>query len=50
VHRYKHGMNNLNTYEIPQFLGQYFSASIKRNAFEFPTAFCAKYDYIKNLV
>jgi len=45
AHRYEHGMNNLNTYEIRQFLGQYFS-----DAFEFLTALCTKYDYIKNLV
>jgi len=50
AHRYEHGMNNLNTYEIRQFLGQYFSAPIKRDAFEFLTALCTKYDYIKNLV
>jgi len=43
-------MNNLNTYEIRQFLGQYFSAPIKRDAFEFLTALCTKYNYIKNLV
>jgi len=43
-------MNNLNTYEIRQFLGQYFSAPIERDAFEFLTAICTKYDYIKNLV
>jgi len=50
AHRYEHGMNNLNTYEIRQFLGQYFSAPIKRDAFEFLIALCTKYDYIKNLV
>jgi len=41
-------MNNLNTYEIRQFLEQYFL--IKRDAFEFLTALCTKYDYIKNFV
>jgi len=50
AHRYEHGMNNLNTYEIRQLLRQNFSAPIKRDAFEFLTALCAKYDYIKNLV
>jgi len=50
VHQYEHRMNNLNTYEIRQFLGQYFLAPIKSNAFEFLTALCTKYDYIKNLV
>jgi len=35
AHRYEHGVHNLNTYEIRQFLGQYFSAPIKRDAFEF---------------
>jgi len=50
AHRYEHGMNNLNIYEIRQFLGQYFSAPIKRDAFEFLIALCTKYDYIKNLV
>jgi len=28
-------------------LGQYFSVSIKRDALEFLTALCTKYDYIK---
>jgi len=50
THRYEHEMNNLNTYEIRQFLGQYFLALIKRDAFEFLTAPCAKYNYIKNLI
>jgi len=48
VHQYEHEMNNLNTYEIQQFL--VFLASIKSNAFKFLIALCTKYDYIKNLV
>jgi len=33
--RYEQEMNNLSTYKIWQLLGQYFSASIKRDAFDF---------------
>jgi len=50
AHQYEHGMNNLNTYEIRQSLGEYFSIAIKRDALEFLTALCTKYDYIQNLV
>jgi len=49
AHRYEHEINNLNTYKIRQLLGQYFSALIKRDAFEFLTALCIKYDYVENL-
>jgi len=44
AHQYEHGMNNLNTYEIRQSLGEYFSIVIKRTL-EFFTALCTKYDY-----
>jgi len=40
--QYEHRMNNLNIYEIRQFLGEYFSVPIKRDAFEFFTVFCTK--------
>jgi len=50
AHQYECGMNNLNIYEIRQSLGEYFSVNVKRDAFEFLTALCTKYDYIKNLV
>jgi len=35
---------------IRQSLGEYFSKKVKRDAFEFLTALCTKYDYIKNMV
>ncbi|KYN13100.1 ATP-dependent DNA helicase PIF1 [Trachymyrmex cornetzi] len=50
THRYEHGMNTLNTYEIRQSLGEYFSVANKRDALEFLTALCSKYDYIKSMV
>ena len=50
THEYEHGMKNLNTYEIRQSLGEYYSILIKWDAFEFLKALCTKYDYIKNLV
>jgi len=31
-------------------MGQYFSAPIKRNEFEFFIVLCTKYDYVKNLI
>ncbi|KAG5330256.1 PIF1 helicase, partial [Acromyrmex heyeri] len=37
--------NNLNTYKIRQSLGKYFSVA-KRDAIEFLTALCTKYNYI----
>jgi len=49
AHRYEYEMNNLSPYKIRQLLGQYFSAPIKRDAFEFLTALCTKYD-VKNLI
>jgi len=48
--QYEDGMYNLNTYEIRQYLGEYFLNAVKRDAFEFLTALCTKYDYIKNIV
>jgi len=39
-------MNNLSTYKIRQLLAQYFSDPIKRDAFEFLTALCTKYDLV----
>ncbi|KAL6254311.1 hypothetical protein P5V15_014360 [Pogonomyrmex californicus] len=50
AHRYEHGMNNLDTYEIRKSLGENFSVAIKRDALEFLTALCTKYNYIQNLV
>jgi len=50
AYQYEHGLNNLNTYEIRQSLGKYFLNAVKRDAFEFLTAICTKYDYIKNMV
>jgi len=50
AHQYEHGINNLNAYEIRQSLGEYFSVAIKRDALEFLTALCTKYDYIQNLI
>ncbi|KYM98499.1 ATP-dependent DNA helicase PIF1 [Cyphomyrmex costatus] len=50
AHQYEHGTSNLNTYDIRQSLGEYFSTIIKRNALEFLTALCTKYDYIKSMV
>jgi len=50
AHQYEHGINNLNTNEIRQSLGEYFSVAVKRDAFEFLTVLCTKYNYIKNLV
>jgi len=46
----KRKMNNLNTYEIRQSLGEYFSNAVKRDVFEFLTALCTKYNYIKNMI
>jgi len=43
-------MNNLDTYEIRQSLGEYFLVAVERDAFEFLTALCTKYNYIQNLV
>jgi len=50
THQYEHGINNLNTYEIWQSLEEYFSFAIKRDALEFLTALCIKYDYIQILI
>jgi len=43
-------MRNLNTYAVRQYLGEYFSINIKRDAFEFLTDLCTKYDCLKHLV
>ena len=50
AHRYENGINNLNTYAIREYLGEYFSNCIKRDVFDFLTALCTKYDFIKDLV
>jgi len=50
AHRYKHGMNNLDIYEIRQSLGEYFLVAVKRDTFEFLAALRIKYNYIQNLV
>jgi len=47
AHQYENGMN---TYEIRQSLGEYFSVNIKRNASEFLRALCTKYNYMQNLI
>jgi len=43
-------MRNLNTYAVRQYLGEYFSINIKRDAFEFLTDLCTKYDCIRHLI
>ena len=50
MHQYENNLQNLNTYVIRQYLGEYFLKNVKRDACEFLTAFCTKYDYIKNLI
>ncbi|XP_067215692.1 uncharacterized protein [Linepithema humile] len=47
---YENKVHNLNTYVIRQSLGEYFSKSVKRDACEFFTALCTKYDSIKSLI
>lgn len=50
MHRYENGMSNLNTYIVRQYLGEYFTINVKRDAFEFLTMLCAKHDCIRHLV
>ncbi|XP_029157812.1 uncharacterized protein LOC114930228 [Nylanderia fulva] len=50
MHRYENGMRNLNTYAIRQCLGEYFLSMVRRNAYDFLTALCEKYDCITNLI
>ena len=50
MHRYENGMRTLNTYAIRQCLGEYFSNTAKRNASDFLTTLCEKYDCIRNLI
>jgi len=42
AHRYENGIHNLNTYAIREYLKDYFSIGIKRDAFDFLIAFCIK--------
>jgi len=50
AHRYENGIHNLNIYTIREYLRDYFSIGIKRDAFDFLIALCIKYDFIKTLV
>ena len=50
MHRDENEMRNLNTHAIRQCLGESFSINVKRDAFEFLTSLCIKYDCIKQLV
>ena len=50
MHRYENKMPNMSTYIIRQCLGEYFSKDIKRDASEFLTAVCTKFEYIKSLI
>lgn len=50
THRYEKERPKLSTYGVRQSLGEYFSICAERDALQFLTTFCMKYDCIKNLV
>lgn len=50
MHRYENGMRNLNTCAVRQYLGEYFSINVRRDAFKFVKTLCTKHDCIKDLV
>ncbi|XP_070525058.1 uncharacterized protein [Cardiocondyla obscurior] len=50
MHRYEYGMNNLNTYDVQQDLGESFSMNVKLDALKFLTILCTKYDFVRDLV
>lgn len=50
MYQYEKKMPTSSTYSTRQYLGEYFSSNIKRDAFEFLIVLCEKYDCIKNLL